>query len=73
MKGSKIGRFTKGKIYPGSVQKDLNLIEARGKVFEIKKHELSLKRQLRRDVAFLKKQGLIDYSLLVACEAKEKV
>ena len=24
-------------------------------------------------MAFLKKQGLIDYSLLVACEAKEKV
>jgi len=33
LKGSKIGRLTKGKIYPGTVQKDLNLINSRVNVF----------------------------------------
>ena len=44
LKGSKIGRFTKGKVYPGTVQKDINLIDARGKVFDFKKNEIFLKR-----------------------------
>lgn len=39
-----VGRFTKGKIYPGTIQKDLNLISAQNRVFNFKKHELTLKR-----------------------------
>jgi hypothetical protein len=50
----------------------MNLILANSRVFDFKKHELTLKRQLRRDVAFLKNLGLIDYSMLVACESTEK-
>ena len=50
----------------------MNLILANSRVFDFKKHELTLKRQLRRDVAFLKNLGLIDYSMLVACESTDK-
>jgi hypothetical protein len=44
LKGSKVGRFTKGKIYPGTIQKDVNLITVKNQDFDFKKHELTLKR-----------------------------
>ena len=44
LKGSKVGRFTKGKIYPGTIQKDVNLMLEKNSVFDLKRHELTLKR-----------------------------
>lgn len=52
---------------PTTVQKDLNLLRQKS-LIKFRANNLAFKRQIKKDVSFLKKMGLIDYSLLIAGE-----
>ena len=68
-------RKTKGLITSNTDRKDLDLLELKEKktkllkISTINRHILKI---LRRDINFLKNQGLIDYSLLLAIEISTK-
>lgn len=71
LKGSTLGRRTKGLMTSETDRKDLDWIDLKKSqtetlsFSEINKHLIKI---LRRDVDYLKKCGLIDYSLLLAIE-----
>ena len=77
LKGSTVDRLVKGKTKPETTLKDLNFLKfqdfhhrKRGQPL-IKMRDVDVKRvifAIRRDVAFLKSQGLMDYSLLIVIE-----
>ena len=77
LKGSTVDRLVKGKTKPETTLKDLNFLNfqdfhhrKRGQPL-IKMRDVDVKRvifAIRRDVAFLKSQGLMDYSLLIVIE-----
>lgn len=75
LKGSTYMRKTKGLITSNTDRKDLDLLELKEektkllKISTINRHILKI---LRRDINFLKNQGLIDYSLLLAIEISTK-
>lgn len=59
------------RISDQGVLKDLNFMKALGTTV-LQDYSLQLSRQLQRDVAFLEKMGLIDYSLLLGVESNQK-
>mmetsp|Transcript_31548 Transcript_31548/g.39247 ORF Transcript_31548/g.39247 Transcript_31548/m.39247 type:complete len:208 (+) Transcript_31548:1951-2574(+) len=70
LKGSTFDRKTKGVVTSKTDRKDLDWLELKKKtkllrISPINKH---INHILRRDVDFLKKRGLIDYSFLIAIE-----
>ena len=71
LKGSTQGRRTKGLVTNETDRKDLDWIDLKAK--ETKKLSFAkinqhLVKILKQDVTYLKKCGLIDYSLLIAIE-----
>ena len=71
LKGSTLGRKTKGVVTSKTDRKDLDwleLKEKKTKLLEISAINKPIGKILRRDVNFLKNHGLIDYSLLLAIE-----
>ena len=66
LKGSTVGRSA---AHTSSVMKDLDLISS-GVLFPLGEVRSTLLRVLERDVLFLRKHSLMDYSLLVAVEAQ---
>ena len=75
LKGSTLGRRTKGVVTSRTDRKDLDFVELKKKepqklsFAEINKHMLMI---LKRDVQYLQSMGLIDYSLLLAVELSTK-
>ena len=71
LKGSSLGRRTKGVVTSKTDRKDLDFLDLKEKdpdklrFAEINKHLATI---LKRDVWYLKNHGLIDYSLLLAVE-----
>jgi 1-phosphatidylinositol-4-phosphate 5-kinase len=66
LKGSTVGRSA---AHTSSVMKDLDLMSS-GVLFPLGEVRSTLLRVLERDVLFLRKHSLMDYSLLVAVEAQ---
>ncbi|KIM24216.1 hypothetical protein M408DRAFT_11102 [Serendipita vermifera MAFF 305830] len=75
LKGSTVGRLlpdSKLENNPGAVMKDLNWIN-RSRVLEFGPYKRALlTEQLRRDVEFLKRIGVMDYSLLVGLHSVKR-
>lgn len=69
LKGSTVGRSA---AHTSSVMKDLDLISS-GVQFPLGEVRSTLLRVLERDVLFLRKHSLMDYSLLVAVEAQAHI
>ena len=71
LKGSSLGRSTKGVVTSKTDRKDNDFLDLKKKVpdqlnfAEINKHLITI---LKRDIFFLQTKGLIDYSLLLAVE-----
>ena len=71
LKGSTLGRITKGVVTSKTDRKDLDFIALKKadpeklSFAEINKHLIMI---LKRDVFYLRSKGLIDYSLLLAIE-----
>ena len=77
LKGSTHGRVTKNKskVKPTSVQKDLDLLDAKAKskkMFEFNALNRKLRAVLLQDTQFLQQHGFLDYSLLLAVEKSDK-
>ena len=76
LKGSTYNRITKGRLTNKTIRKDLDWV--RDKKLNTRMLSLSnvnnqiLLKVLRRDVAYLKQKGLLDYSLLLAVEESEE-
>lgn len=75
MKGSAFGREydeEKAKTNPKAVLKDINWVN-RGRTLELGPEKRALlSEQLRRDMEFLKKMKVMDYSLLVGIHNMER-
>ena len=75
LKGSTLGRKTKGVVTSKTDRKDLDFVELKKKYpenlsfAEINKHLIMI---LKRDIFYLQTKGLIDYSLLLAVELSTK-
>ena len=75
LKGSTLGRRTKGVVTSKTDRKDLDFIDLKKKNREmlsfasINKHLIVI---LKRDIFYLQTKGLIDYSLLLAVELSAK-
>ncbi|KAI8610111.1 hypothetical protein BC830DRAFT_1213598 [Chytriomyces sp. MP71] len=68
LKGSTVGRMTseeKARKYPGTVLKDLNWLKRERKLFLGPVKRKILVDQMEKDVTFLKKMNIMDYSLLI--------
>lgn len=79
LKGSTVDRKTSGHIKPSTTLKDNNFILCRDQKAKSGKEFISLegsagrlKAALRKDVKFLQTIGLMDYSLLLAVEKRDK-
>ena len=76
LKGSTAGRYTKGKMTRKTIRKDLDWVKDKKRnanLLSLSPVNCSIIKVLRRDVAYLKLKGLLDYSLLLAVEeSKEK-
>lgn len=78
LKGSLVDRLTKGVIKPSSTLKDQNFMQLCQKkerkseqfIRFASEDRYKLKLNVKRDVKFLKSQGLMDYSLLLCIEKK---
>lgn len=72
LKGSLVDRKVKGKTKASTTLKDVNFLmaAARNKNFtkQTRKDRILLRETVRRDVEFLRGQGLMDYSLLLGIE-----
>ena len=78
LKGSKVDRKVKGKTKPSTTLKDINFLMAasQDKTFtkQTKESKALLKAAVRKDVEFLRSEGLMDYSLLLGIETlKQRV
>ena len=77
LKGSSVDRKTKGKTKPSTTLKDTNFLfccEKNVKSF-ISLNQFNRKKlifALRKDIKFLKSAGLMDYSLLLSIEKRDK-
>ena len=75
LKGSTYGRKTKGKMTSKTVRKDIDFLNAKKqfpKKLSLAEINQELIKTIKRDVRFLKKHNLIDYSLLVAVERTDQ-
>ena len=76
LKGSLVGRKTKGETKATTTLKDVNFLmtAAKNKNFtkQAKKDKTLLRDVLRKDVEFLRSEGLMDYSLLLGIEVLKK-
>ena len=72
LKGSSVNREVKNKMKPTSILKDVNFtVECNRDPYYVQlmnRNRLSLRRAIRKDVEFLRSNGLMDYSLLLAIE-----
>ena len=78
LKGSFVNREYIGKIKNSTTLKDLNFLKAKRLNKNLIKFDMeSDKERLRwimiKDVEFLRNNGLMDYSLLLAIERREKI
>ena len=76
LKGSTFGRYSKGKLTKKTMRKDLDWIHSKKNnpgTLSFSPVNQSLIKVLRRDVAFLKQKGLLDYSLLIAVEESREL
>lgn len=76
LKGSKVDRKVKGHTKPSTTLKDINFIMAaeanENFTAQTTINRSLLKASVRKDVEFLRNQGLMDYSLLLAIETLDE-
>ena len=72
LKGSLVNRKTKGVTKASTTLKDVNFLMAASKIKnftkQTRKDRTMLRNTLKKDVEFLRSQGLMDYSLLLGIE-----
>lgn len=76
LKGSLVDRKVKGATTATTTLKDVNflMVAAKNKNFtkQMEANRILLKKTMRKDVEFLRSQGLMDYSLLLGIEVFKK-
>ena len=75
LKGSKVDRKVKGKTKNSTTLKDINFLMAsrvNSNLADFGRHRKRLLKALRKDVEYLRSQGLMDYSLLLGIESVNK-